>query len=415
MADRVVPVDLRAVIVAWPQDAPRGAVTRFCSKAGISRSRFYEIRALAQRKGAEVAMLARRPVSTLRSPLAIPIEIEELAVGLRKELADQGLDHGPVSVRYRLQRMGLTAPAASTLARVFTRRGMVTPQPQKRPRSSYRRFQASMVHECWQLDSFEWVLADPAGEPDPNAIANVYQLLDDRCRYMIASHVGLGETAQGAITVVDKGIACFQVPHRLLTDNGTAFNQTRIGRRTQLVEHLEELGCRPITGRIGHPQTQGKDERVHATTQRWLAARPRPATLAELAALIEEFDRIYNHQRPHQALNGRTPAEALTDGPTALPPIPPDPPTPGHALPISAKTYRVDQQGVVTFHRIKINLGIEHAHTQVLVVRNGDNTAVFNTQGTMIRSQTLQHGITYYGSGRPSGYRRNKPQLSTLT
>ena len=142
MADRVVPVEVRAVIVAWPQDAPRGAVTRFCSKAGISRSRFYEIKALAQREGAEVAMLARQPVSTPRSPLAIPIEIEELAVGLRKELADQGLDHGPVSVRYRLQRMGLTAPAASTLARVFTRRGMVTPQPQKRPRSSYRRFQA---------------------------------------------------------------------------------------------------------------------------------------------------------------------------------------------------------------------------------------------------------------------------------
>ena len=201
------------------------------------------------------------------------MEVEELAVRIRKELADAGWDHGPVTVRHRLGELGLTAPAASTLARVFTRRGMVLAQPQKRPRSSYRRFEFATVHECWQLHAFQSTLAG-------GSVCAVYQVLDDRSRALLASHVTATETAAGAITVIDKAISAHQVPVLLLTDNGGAFNQTRMGHVSQLVTHRQALGARAITGRPGHPQTQGKDERVHQTTQRWLAARPRPATEA---------------------------------------------------------------------------------------------------------------------------------------
>src|SRR3954464_7289948 len=391
MADRVVPVDVRAVVVAWPEDAPRGAVTRFCREVGISRSRFYEIKALARRAGAEEAMVQRQR-SVARSPLAIPIEVEELAVRLRKELADAGWDHGPISVRYRLQQMGIAAPAASTLARVFARRGMVVPQPQKRPRSSYRRFEAPLAHVCWQLDTFQWPLADAVG-----SIANVYQLLDDKSRFIVASHVEIGETTSGALTVLGKGIAAFQVPHRLLSDNGTAFNQTRMGRRSQLVEHLQALGCRAITGKPGHPQTQGKDERLHAATQRWLRAQPEAQSISELRAQIDYFDHAYNHERPHQALAMRTPAQALSDGPTALEPIPPLPPATPRSMPVSAKTYKTDFAGRVHFHRISVNLSRKHARTKVTVVRNGDTVSIFDPHGTLIRSQHLTPGKHYYG------------------
>src|SRR3954452_9311502 len=269
MADRVVPMDVRALVVAWPPDAPRGAVARFCREQGVSRSWFYEVRSRVRRAGALSAMRPLPRSGSGRHGQSIPLAVEELAVRVRKELADSGWDHGPVTVRHRLVELGVAAPAASTLARVFTRRGMVTPQPQKRPRSSYRRFEAPLAHVCWQLDTFQWPLADAVG-----SIANVYQLLDDKSRFIVASHVEIGETTSGALTVLGKGIAAFQVPHRLLSDNGTAFNQTRMGRRSQLVEHLQALGCRAITGKPGHPQTQGKDERVHATTQRWLRAQP---------------------------------------------------------------------------------------------------------------------------------------------
>ena len=157
-----------------------------------------------------------------------------------------------------------------------------------------------MVHQCWQLDSFVWPLTDGSN-------AAVYQLEDDRSRFVIASLAERGETSAGAVRVVDCGIAAFQVPQVLLTDNGSAFNATRRGSRSRLVEHLTLLGVQCITGRPGHPQTQGKNERIHQSTQRWLRAQPRAGSIAQLQAQIEQFDDYYNHHRPHQSLRMRTP------------------------------------------------------------------------------------------------------------
>ncbi len=61
-----------------------------------------------------------------------------------------------VTVRWHLQQLGVTAPDEYTLARIFTARGMDIAQPQKRPAQPYRRFEIATVHECWQLDAFEW-------------------------------------------------------------------------------------------------------------------------------------------------------------------------------------------------------------------------------------------------------------------
>jgi putative transposase len=407
MADRVVRMDVRAVVVGWPEGAARGSVSRFCQEHGVSRSWFYEVRARARDSDPLTAMRPRPRATTARHPGAIPVEVEELAVRLRKELADAGWDHGPVTVRHRLGELGLSAPAASTLARVFTRRGMVLAQPQKRPRSSYRRFEFATVHECWQLDAFQSTLAD-------GSVCVVYQVLDDRSRMLVASHVTAGETAQGAITVIDKAIAAHQVPVLLLTDNGSAFNQTRRGLSSQLVAHLQALGCRAITGRPGHPQTQGKDERVHQTTQRWLGARPRPATEAGLLSLLEVFDQQYNNTRPHQSLRMRTPAQAMAEEPHAVPPTPAEPSNPSTAPAVRACRRRVGLNGKISVRYVAIQLGYEHRSTTVTVVLTGDHVAIFDPAGTLIRSLTLEPGRTYFSNGRPRGW-NNSRRVSRLT
>jgi transposase InsO family protein len=158
---------------------------------------------------------------------------------------------------------------------------MVVAQPQKRPRSSFRRFQAAQVHQCWQLDAFEWpltVVTGHPGSPRPAGQCVIYQVLDDRSRFVLATRVGpagIKENAADAVAVVDQAISTAgRVPCLLLSDNGSAFNQSRRGITSQLVAHLTALGTRPITGRPYHPQTQGKDERVHQTLQRWLRAHP---------------------------------------------------------------------------------------------------------------------------------------------
>ena len=159
MTGRAVRVDVRVLIAAWPANSPRGAVTAFCREHGVSRSRFYEIRARAAREGVLSAVTAG-PGPRQRPELAVPAAVEAAAVRIRKQLAEDGWDHGPVSVRTRMLAEGLPAPSRATLARIFTRHGMVRPQPAKRPRSSWRRFTFAAVHECWQLDATETRLAD---------------------------------------------------------------------------------------------------------------------------------------------------------------------------------------------------------------------------------------------------------------
>ncbi len=412
MADKVVGMDVRALVVLFEEDPARGAVTRFCREHGVSRSWFYELRARAAVEGAVAALSPRPRDPAKRSALMILIAIEEAAVLLRKELADAGWDHGPVTVAHHLAARGLPAPAPSTLARVFTRRGLVTAQPQKRPRSATRRFEFAMVHQCLQLDSFVWPLADGSN-------AQVYQLEDDRSRFLIASHVERAETCAGAIRVVDTGIAAFQVPQVLLTDNGSAFNATRRGSRSRLVEHLTVLGVQCITGRPGHPQTQGKNERIHQSTQRWLRVQPLADSIAQLQAQIEQFDDYYNQNRPHQSLRMRTPAQALADGPVAIAPTPRpgplDPPERRDRERAKAPTgvlvqpRRVDAKGKIRVRTVAILLGCEHAHTTVTVLHDEHHVEVFDAAGTHIRSQHLEPGKRYYSNGRPKTYRPGKP------
>jgi putative transposase len=305
------------LIAAWPDDAPRGAVGAFCREHAVSRSRFYEIRARARRDG-PMAAVAPAPAVRRRPDLATAPAVEERAVRIRKELAEDGWDHGPISVRYRLLEQGVPAPSRATLARIFTRRGMVVPQPAKRPRSSWRRFTFARVHECWQLDATEWLLAD-------GTTGTVFQLIDDHSRFIVASMVDGGETSAAAVAVLQAAVAAHQAPLLLLTDNGTAMNPHRRGVTSQLAAHAATLGIKAITSRVYHPQTCGKDERVHSTLKRWLRARPRPGDLTELGALIEAFDQQYNHHRPHQALDMAVPAAVLASGPRSLPPQPPNP------------------------------------------------------------------------------------------
>lgn len=414
MADKVVPVEVRALVLAFDDDSPRGAVARFCREHAVSRSWFYEVRARGAAEGPLAAMARRRRDLGIRSPLAIPLGVEEAAVLIRKELADQGWDHGPVTVRHHLLEQGLDAPAVSTLARVFTRRGMVTPQPQKRPRSATRRFEFAMVHECWQVDSFQWPVSD-------GSVVHVYQLEDDKSRVLIASHVEPEETALGAITVLNKGIAAYQVPRMLLSDNGSAFNTARRGQRNQLVTHLEAMGVRCITGRPYHPQTQGKNERVHQTTQQWLRKQSPAVDAAELLAQLEEqFMPEYNTARPHQSLptnsvNGnprmRTPDQALHLGPVAIPPQRPAAPLATAQGPV-VQPRRVDAKGKIRVRYAAVMLGIEHAGTNVLILLTEHHLEVFDTAGTHFRSQPLTPGKTYYSNGRPKTYRRtplNRP------
>lgn len=398
-------MDVRNAIVSWSEDAPRGAVVRFCREHGVSRSQFYEIRNRARLEGPVAAMLPRARPVPVRHRQAVSIEVEELAVSIRKDLADTGWDHGPLTVRYKLLDLGVAAPAASTLARIFTRRGMVTPQPQKAPRTRWRRFEAATVHECWQLDGFEWHLADGTS-------FCILQLTDDKSRHPIATRACAGERSVEAIAVVKAGIERFQVPCRLLSDNGSAFNLDRRGQTTELVAWLRSLGCRAVTGSPGHPQTQGKNERAHQTLQRWLGVQDPVDDLAAAQAQLDQFDAEFA-QRRHQGLDMRRPAQVLIESPVAIPPLPPAAPEPAPTA-TTARQARVSATGAIAIANAIINVGYQRRGQNVTAIRSGTVINTFDKNGQHIRTVHLEPGRRYYGNGQPRGP-RPKPEVSGLT
>jgi hypothetical protein len=220
-------IKIRHLVATWPDGAERGAVTQFCRRHKVSRAWFYKIRAAAAAVGPVKAMetASTKPAT---SPAKTDASLVELALATRESLKSLGYDHGPLSVAARLRRQGVQPPSRATLARIFTRAGVVVPEPRKKPRSAYQRFVYPEPNGCWQIDSTQWLLAG-------GATVAIFQLIDDHSRLALASLVAGAETSEAAIRVVRTGIDRHGVPQKFLSDNGAAFNPTRMGRTGALV------------------------------------------------------------------------------------------------------------------------------------------------------------------------------------
>jgi transposase len=132
---------------------PKAAVAR---DYGVSRRWVHELVRRFQADGeAGLEPRSRRPRA---SPHRISEALEQEIVEFRKHLADEGLDAGAHTIAVHLERRHGRAPAVSTIWRVLSRLGFVTPQPQKRPKSSFVRFCAEMPNERWQADTTHWAL-----------------------------------------------------------------------------------------------------------------------------------------------------------------------------------------------------------------------------------------------------------------
>jgi transposase InsO family protein len=340
---------------------------------------------------------SRRPKS---SPRAIPQAVADLIIRLRKDLAGAGLDAGPDTIAWHLAHHHQVKVSAATVSRYLARAGLVTPEPRKRPRSSYLRFAAQLPSQCWQSDFTHYPLADGTG-------TEILTWLDDHSRYAlrITSH----HRVTGPIVVGQfrAAVAAHGAPASTLTDNGMVFT-TRFsggqGGRNGLETELRRRGVTQKNGRPNHPQTQGKVERFQQTMKKWLAAQsPQPATLAQLQALLDTFTAYYNHQRPHRSLPRQaTPATAYAARPKA---------TPGDRSTDAHHRVRrdiIDTTGTLTWRYdgrlYHIGIGRTHARTHVLLLAQDRHIRVINAAtGELLRD--LEPGPTrdYQPTGRPPG------------
>jgi transposase InsO family protein len=324
---------------------------------------------------------SRRPKT---SPTAIGDDTIALILELRDELQLQGLDAGPDTIAWHLAHHHGTKVSTATIRRKLIAAGHVTPQPRKRPRSSYIRFEAALPNETWQTDFTHWRLADGTD-------TEILTWLDDHARYALSVTAHKRVTGNIVVDTFTETAENTGYPASVLSDNGMvytsrfAFGQ---GGRNQLETLLGVLGIDQKLSRPNHPTTCGKVERFQQTMKNWLAAQPRADTIAGLQEQLDKFSVVYNQHRPHRSLQRRTPAVVYNLLPKA---------TPGNAgagIHIRVRTDTIDNHGKVSLRRAgrMHNLGLGRRHKGqpvLLLIADLDVRVVHRNTGELLAEVTI--------------------------
>ena len=376
------------------------------ARYGVNRAWVYKLKARYETEGdAALEPRSRRPRT---SPTALAPELVDLIVRLRKELADAGLDAGPDTIGWHLQHHHGHQISRATISRTLTRHGLVTPEPKKRPRSSYIRFEAAMPNETWQSDFTHYRLSTGVD-------IEVISWLDDCTRYALHVSAHARITTDIVTATFRETTALHGIPASTLTDNGMVYTVRLAGGRGGRNSFEHELHNRHViqkNSRPGHPTTCGKVERFQQTLKKWLRAQlHQPGTIAELQVLLDAFTEAYNRHRPHRSLPHRaTPAALYETMPRAVPDEVTDPVTHDRV-----RHDTVDKAGSVTLrYRSRlhhIGIGRTHAGTCVILLVQDLQIRVVNAAtGELLRDLILDPHRDYQPTGAPKGPTRKPPR-----
>jgi transposase InsO family protein len=325
---------------------------------------------------------SRRPRS---SPRQTPPEIRRAIIELRTELVAAGLDAGAQTICHHLRLRFGNAPSRVTVWRILKAEGLVEPQPHKRPRSSWIRFQAELPNEMWQADSTHWRLADLTN-------VEILNLLDDHSRFCLASVALRTVKAPDVLEVFYLAAQSHGYPAKFLSDNAAVFSGTPRKGRVVLESELDRLGIESKHSSPYHPQTCGKVERFHQTLKRYLQRQAPAENLAHLQLQLDAFRLYYNQQRPHRSVDGRTPFQAfharLKAGPSATSPI--------H---YRVRRDKLDAGGRVTVRYLgrlrHLYVSYKHRREPVTLLVAGPDVQVIAEDGSILRRLTLDAGRNY--------------------
>lgn len=327
---------------------------------------------------------SRRPHT---SPTTTPQSTVELITQLRTSLETAGHDAGAHTIAWHLHTHHNITIHPTTIWRYLKKHGAITPQPQKRPRSSFIRFQAELPNETWQSDFTHFRLATGAD-------TEIITWLDDHSRFALHVSAHHRITAKIVLETFLETAQKFGEPASTLTDNGMVFTtKLAAGRRglnslNALEAHLATQGIRQKNSTPGHPTTCGKVERFQQTMKNYLRQQQPANNLVELQNLIDNFMADYNTHRPHRSLNRQTPGQAYT----ALAKAKPDP----KLLNTESRVRydKVDTTGSISFRYAgkmhHIGIGRHYKNTRVIMLIDGIEIRVVDQQtGELLRELTL--------------------------
>ena len=307
-----------------------------CRGFGISRKTGYKILDRFRRGGAEGLFdQSRRPE---RSPQRTPEAVQDLVLGLKKEYPTWG----PKKLKAELERRekGIRIPAHSTIGELLARHGLVNHR-RRRPRRanpSTNLRTSRNANELW--------CADFKGEFRLGNRKYCYPLTisDNFSRYLLACE-GLESTRElGARAIFVETFREFGLPTAIRTDNGAPFASTGLLGLTKLSVWWLRLGIELERIEPGHPEQNGRHERIHLTLKEE-STRPAGDNHLQQQEKLDTFREAYNEKRPHEALAMKRPAEVYMPSERAYPRELPEPDYPLHD-----KVKRVKLSGEVKFN-----------------------------------------------------------------
>lgn len=393
-----------------------GAARRY----GVSRRWAHKIKRRWDADGDSGLLPRSRAAHTIARADAV---LASRIVELRKQPEKDGPDAGAESIAARPEREGVGPPANSAIHRILVSAGPVRPEPGKRPKASYTRFEASPPDELWQSDFTHWPIATVPG-------AVVVSRLDDHSRNPLHARAFATVTMDDVQATFLQACAEHGIPARTLTDNGTVYTTRPISATPGRSERtLALMGVRQSNGRPCHPPPDAGQDRTLPPHPEAMALRPSPGVLDRRAqrtarriparlqrGAAAPRARPANPRRsvPRQGQGParprtRSPHAGQTDeqrhrettafspGTTRRKPIPKDERAePARAdVTIGPGIHRVDRRGCVTQNNIAgkrriFNLGKHNAGRMAeLLIDHGQAVAADLETGEILADQTL--------------------------
>jgi transposase InsO family protein len=217
------------------------------------------------------------------------------------ERRDEHPEHGVRRIRDDLRRKEGLSVSAETVRTVVNEAGVGNPPKKPGPRPpQVRRFERPLPNALWQIDIFTFQL---------KRMYRVYMvgIIDDHSRYLVGWGLFRQQTAPAVLEVVKGAIGQWGAPREILSDNGRQFVAWRGKTRFQKV--LKQQGIGHVRSAPHHPMTLGKIERFWQTLWTEFLSEAVFASFADACQRLDHWVQYYNHQRPHQGIDGACPAD----------------------------------------------------------------------------------------------------------
>jgi len=286
------------------------SVSQLCRMHGISRVTGHALLRRWQEEGE--AGLAERSRSPLHHPNQTAAEVEALVLGLRREHPLWGPRKLKVVLGQRHPE--LVIPASSTIGAMLDREGLTHRRRKRRQVEPYAHPFAAVEqpNDEWASDFKGWFRTGNGARIDPLTIS------DSSTRYLLRCQAVEKADTPRVRAVFEATFREYGMPRAMRTDNGPPFASIGIGGLSRLSVWWIKLGIRPGRIQAGHPEQNGRHERMHRTLGQHAAAPPQAEPRAQQRAM-DRFREEYNQLRPHEALGLRTPGSLYQASPRDFP------------------------------------------------------------------------------------------------